>query len=183
MVTPSVEEREDEHTCHGEEEGEGSRKARIDRLSSSFFSSGRAAWSKVHLCVSSKGVSAMKKVDRMMRLLAREVNRNRETDDIDNVHVVTSVAASLEAESGWGAQPRDVPLEEAAAIGVRNTKKGRLEGRGTRKRKRSWTEGGKKRIRGRTCGAAAAPATRSAAQRAMAPQPPRQPSSFIPAQA
>ena len=111
MVTPSVQEREDEHTCHDEEEGEGSRKARIDRLSSSVFCNGRAAWNNVHLCVSSKGVSAMKKVDRMMRVLAPEVNRNRETDDIDIVQVVTFVAASLEAERGWGAQPRDVPLE------------------------------------------------------------------------
>ena len=123
--------------------------ARTARLSSRYFCNGRAAWNKVHLCIVSKGITAMKKMDRRMQLLCREVNRNTETEDVDIVGVVRSVAATLEAEQGDSREPRDVSLEEAAALGISNSNQGGVKGRGTKKRAQSWTEKrGKKRGKG-----------------------------------
>lgn len=126
-MEPTDSENEYAQNGYQEEEDESSRKARTYRLSSGVFCSGRAAWNRFHLCVAAKEIVAMKKMDRMMRLLALEVNRNNETDHIDIVKVVTSVPSSLKAEGGCGAQPRNVSLEEAAAMGIRNTNQGRVK--------------------------------------------------------
>ena len=120
-------------------ESEQAAEIRLDREAQTFWSNGHSSWNFMHRRARTKGIEALKKLDKVMDVLTMEVARVRGSDDSFNVVSLTRrLAAAVEFEYEPPTRPLLLTAENIATIS--NANPGNPSGRGTHKRARSYCE-------------------------------------------